>query len=228
MLKANINYLRRGMIIMSNPVVIVNDEKQLDREETRLIIQMSLFDDLTEEDVIKTKWLLKLYPGMLDIIKNYELNNKTLNNGMTEYDLAAAHGTLGKRETGKEIISDVTANTVILKDKREVLYVFYKERSRILGGVINNIRDPHELMIAKLLFVDGMRSKRAQGYMTRVKRTDDIYPIGTTTFFEKRRNIIKNISNSLKINRELDLIEIDYGPGRNPEGECRFIIMEWQ
>jgi hypothetical protein len=82
-------------------------------------------------------------------------------------------------------------------------------------------------MIAKLLFIDGMRSKRAQSYLTRVKRTDDIYPIGTTTFFEKRRNIIKNIANSLKLNRDLDLIEIDYGPGRNPDGECRFIIIEW-
>jgi hypothetical protein len=204
-------------------------ETILDEEkDTKSIMQISLFDDLTEEDVIKTKWLLKLYPGMLDIIKNYELNNRTSKSGMTEYDLSTAHGTLGKRESGQEIVSDVTANSVVLKDKREVLYRYYKERSRVLGGVINNIRDPHESMIAKLLFVEGMKCKRAQGHMTRIKRTDDIYPIGTTTFFEKRRNIIKNIANSLKINRELDLIEIDFGPGRSLEGECKFIIKEWQ
>ncbi len=204
---------------------MITKEVSAEREDTRMIVQLSLFDDLTEEDVIKTKWLLKLYPGMLDIIKNYELNNNTLTDGMTEYDLAAAHGS-GKKENEQDI-SNVTANTVILKDKREVLYRFYKERSRVLSGVINNIRDPHEKMIAKLLFIDGMKSKRAQAHMTRIKRTDDIWPIGTTTFFEKRRNIIKNIANSLKLNRELDLIEIDYGPGRDPEGECKFIIKEW-
>jgi hypothetical protein len=42
--------------------------------------------------------------------------------GMSEYDLASEHGG-AKRVTGQEITSDITANTVVLKDNREILYL---------------------------------------------------------------------------------------------------------
>jgi hypothetical protein len=64
--------------------------------------------------------------------------------------------------------------------------------------------------------------------MTRIKPTIDIYPIAETTFYDKRRRAISNVTNSLKINGTLDYVMIDKGPGRNSEGECRFVFPEWQ
>jgi hypothetical protein len=84
-----------------------------------------------------------------------------MHSGMSEYDLASAHG-MAKRITGHEITSDLTANTVVLKDNREILYSFYKKIAAIVGGVMRNIRDPHQSMIAQLLWEKGMKSKRCR------------------------------------------------------------------
>ncbi len=81
-------------------------------------------------------------------------------------------------------------------------------------------------MIAKLLWEEGMQSKRATAKMKRIKQTDDILPISETTFFEKRRKVIEQITKSLSINSTLDFITIDYGLGRHSEGECRFLLRE--
>jgi hypothetical protein len=54
--------------------------------------------------------------------------------------------------------------------------------------------------------------------------TDDIWPISETTFFEKRKKVIEQITKSLSINGTLDFVTIDYGLGRNSDGECRFLI----
>jgi hypothetical protein len=92
--------------------------------------------------------------------------------------------------------------------------------------VINNIRDPHQAKIAKLLWEEGMKSKPAIAKMKQIKQTDDIWPISETTFFEKRRKVIEQITKSLSINGTLDFIVIDYGLGRMSDGECRFMIKE--
>jgi hypothetical protein len=209
-------------------MLTITETAEEQRKDIESIMQISLFDDITDEDVRKTLWLLNLHPKMLDVIKNYELAQKVREDGLSEYEMATAYGTAGRRVTGQETMSDTTANTIILKDKRAATYEFYKHMSKIIGGVIRNIRDPHEAMIAKLLFIDGMRVGRAQGYMTRIKKTIDIYPIAVTTFFEKRRKVIANITNSLKIIGTLDYVEIDTSAGRGKDGECRFILPEWQ
>ncbi|MDB4867284.1 MAG: hypothetical protein JWR03_1617 [Cohnella sp.] len=184
------------------------------------IVQMSLFPDITQDDVRKTLWLLRMYPE-----RNYELAKLHMKGGMSEYDLASAHGG-AKRIASQETTSDITANTVVLKDNREILYLFYKKIAAIVGGVLNNIRDPHQKMIAKLLWEDGMLSKRAVAKMKQIKQTEDIWPIAETTFFEKRRKVIEQITKSLSINGTLDFVVIDYGLGRNSDGECRFLIRE--
>lgn len=162
---------------------------------------------------------------MKDVIRNYELAKLHMQCGMSEYDLSSAHGG-AKRITGQEITSDLTANTVVLKDNREILYLFYKKIAAIVGGVINNIRDPHQKMIAQFLWEEGMQSKRAVAKMKRIKQTYDIWPIAETTFFEKRRKVIEQVTKSLSINGTLDFIVIEYGLGRISDGECRFLIKE--
>lgn len=208
---------------------IVEVKEEIDQFSERSvaarIVQLSLFPDITQDDVRKTLWLLRMYPEMKDVIRNYELAKEHMRGGMSEYDLAAAQGG-ARRITGQEITADLTANTVVLKDNREILYQFYKRMCAIIGGVINNIRDPHQKMIAKLLWEEGMQSKRAVAKMKRIKTTDDIWPIAETTFFEKRRKVIEQVTKSLSINGTLDFVTIDFGIGRSSDGECRFLIKE--
>lgn len=204
------------------------EENETENEVTMAdqVFQLQLFEDVTHDDVRKSIWLLNRYAGMIDIIKNYELAKKEMVDGLSEYDHSALEGK-GKRESGIELISDVTGTSVVLKEKRERIYVFYKRMSNVIGGSIRNIRDPHEQLISKMLFMDGMRVKRVTMYLTTLKTTADIYPIGTTTFFEKRRRAISRLTNSFKINGTLDYIEVDRGAGRNKDGECKFKELYW-
>jgi len=189
-----------------------------DIQDTKKIHQLTFFDDVTEEDIRKTKWLLERYTDMIDICKNYEIAQKEIQNGLTAYELLSAEGIVAKRESSEDLYANIPANALVLKDKRHVIYMFYKRITNIIRQVVANIRDPHEALIAQLLFLEGMRYLKAQEYMEKGYRKD-IYPISATTFAEKRRKAITNIANSLKINGTLDLVVVEYGRGRNKEGE---------
>jgi len=207
---------------------VITLEKSSDAEDTQKIIQITFFDDINEEDIRKTKWLLDRYTDMIDICRNYEIAMSEMENGLSVlsvYDLLSAEGSVGKRETGKELTADVTANTVILKDKREANYKFYLAITNIVKGVINNIRDPHEGLTAKLLFLEGKKYLKAQNYMEKGYRKD-IAGISATTFADKRRRAISKIATSLKVNRTLDFVVIDYGRGRNKAGEIGLRLPE--
>nr|WP_261771572.1 hypothetical protein [Paenibacillus xylanexedens] len=64
---------------------------------------------------------------------------------------------------------------------------------------------------------------KAQEYMGKVYRKD-VPRIAETTFAVKRRRAIANIAKSLKFNRTLDFVTIDYRRGRNNEGKIGLII----
>ena len=200
---------------MSKAIVLNQSEES---EDNKKIIQVTFFDEITEEDIRKTKWLLGKYVDMVDIIKNYEFALKEMENGLTAYDLLSAEGSTAKRITGQEVTADVTGNSVVLKDSRHANYKFYLAITNIIKSVINNIRKPHEKQAAKLLFIDGMEYLKAQTYMQKGYKKD-LEPIQATTFADKRRRAIATIASSLKINRTLDYVVIDYGRGRNADGE---------
>ncbi|MMZ51418.1 hypothetical protein D1872_131560 [compost metagenome] len=189
-----------------------------DIEDDFKIIQVNFFEDIEQDDIRKTKWLLNKYTDLIDVIKNYEYSLQQLENGMAAYDLLSAEGSVAKRVSGQELTADVTANAVILKDQRHINYKFYQFITNNVKFAINNMRDKHEGLISKLLFLDGMKYLKAQQYMKNGYRSD-IPSISETTFADKRRRAIANIANSLKINRTLDFVTIDYGRGRNKEGE---------
>ncbi|MCL6458797.1 MAG: hypothetical protein K6T85_12390, partial [Gorillibacterium sp.] len=90
--------------------------------------------------------------------------------------------------------------------------------TNIIRQVANNIRDPHEALVAKLLSLEGVKYSKAQRYLEKVYRKD-IYVIQATAFADKRRRGVAKLANSLKINRTLDFVVIDYGRGRNKERE---------
>jgi hypothetical protein len=205
--------MKVGVISMQADIIEIDDI-----QDTKKIHQLTFFDDITEEDIRKTKWLLKRYTDMIDICRNYEIAQKEIQNGLTAYELLSAEGTVARKESSEDLYANIPANAVILKDKRHTNYLYYKMLTNIIRAVINNIRDPHEGLIAKLLFLDGMRYLKAQEYLEKGYRKD-IYPISATTFAEKRRKAIANIANSLKINGTLDLVVVEYGRGRNKEGE---------
>lgn len=196
-----------------------------DSSDTQKIIQINFFDDVDVVDIRKTKWLLNKYTDLIDVIKNYEYSLQQLENGMAAYDLLSAEGSVAKRVTGQELTADVTANAVLLKDQRHVNYKFYQFLTNNIKFAINNMRDKHEGLIAKLLFLDGVKYLKAQQYLEKGYRKD-IPPISATTFADKRRRAIANIANSLKINRTLDFVTIDYGRERNQEGEIGLRMSE--
>ncbi|MMZ55746.1 hypothetical protein D1872_176110 [compost metagenome] len=198
--------------------VILSAQSDEDFSDTQKIIQVNFFDDVNAVDIRKTKWLLNKYTDLIDVIKNYEYSLQQLENGMAAYDLLSAEGSVAKRVTGQELTADVTANAVLLKDQRHVNYKFCQFLTNNIKFAINNMRDKHEGLIAKLLFLDGMKYLKAQQYLEKGYRKD-IPPISATTFADKRRRVIVNIANSLKTNRTLDFVTIDYGRGRNKEGE---------
>lgn len=204
---------------------LITLDKSSDAEDTQKIIQITFFDDINEDDIRKTKWLLDRYTDMIDICRNYEIAMSEMENGLSAYDLLSAEGSVGKRETGQELTADVTANTVILKDKREANYKFYLAITNIVKGVINNIRDPHEGLAAKLLFLEGKKYLKAQNYMEKGYKKD-VPGISATTFADKRRRAISKIATSLKVNRTLDFVVIDYGRGRNKDGEIGLRLPE--
>ncbi|PNQ81629.1 hypothetical protein [Paenibacillus sp. F4] len=189
-----------------------------DPSDTQKIVQVNFFDDIDAVDIRKTKWLLNKYTDLIDVIKNYEYSLQQLENGMAAYDLLSAEGMVAKRVSGQELTADVTANAVLLKDQRHVNYKFYQFLTNNIKFTINNIRDNHEGLIAKLLFLDGMKYLKAQQYLEKGYRKD-IPGISATTFADKRRKAIESIAKSLKVNRTLDFVTIDYGRGRNKEGE---------
>lgn len=150
-----------------------NDELTLlraDSEEDIKIIQINFFDDLEQDDFRKTKWLLNKYIDLVDVIKNYEYSLQQLENGMAAYDLLSAEGTVAKRVTVQELTADVTANAVLLKDQRHVNYKFYQFLTNNIKFAINNMRDKHEGLIVKLLFLDGMKYLKAQQYLEKFRR----------------------------------------------------------
>lgn len=203
---------------MSTEKVIVITSKQEDTDDTNKIIQLNFFSDVDEEDIRKTKWLLGKYVDMIDIIQNYEYALKQIENGMSAYELLSAEGAVAKRESGHELTADVTANSVIMKDKRHENYKLYVFITNNVKFAINNIKDPHEGVAARLLFLEGKKYLKAQSYMEKGYRKD-VPGIAATTFADKRRKSIANIANSLKFNRTLDFVMIDYGRGRNQDGE---------
>lgn len=196
-------------------VVVVNKE---DVEDTNRIIQLNFFSDVDEVDIRKTKWLLGKYVDMVDIIKNYEFSLQQMENGMSAYELLSAEGSVAKRESGHELTADVTANAVIMKDKRHANYKLYVAISNNVRFAINNLRDPHEGVAARLLFLEGKKYLKAQEYMEKGYRKD-VPGIAATTFADKRRRAIANIANCLKFNRTLDFVTIDYGCGKKKQGE---------
>lgn len=207
---------------MSKKIIeVISSEYHL--EDINKIIQLNFFTDVDEVDIRKTKWLLGKYVDMMEIIQNYEFSLKQIENGMSAYELLSAEGSVAKRESGHELTADVTANSVIMKDKRHANYELYVFISNNVRFAINNLKDVHEGAVAHLLFLKGMKYLKAQEYMEKGYRKD-VPGIAATTFADKRRRAIANIANSLKFNRTLDFVTIDYGRGRNNEGEIGLLI----
>lgn len=188
------------------------------------LMQISFFDDATQDDIRKTIWLLGMYVKMIDLIKNYEFVMNEQEGNLNEYDLSGAEGR-AKRLEASDTISNVTANVVMMKEERHKNYLLYKKIANRIFYAISNIRDPHEHLAAKLLFLDGKRYTAAQDYMEKGYRKD-IYPIAATTFADKRRRAIANVANSLKLNGTMDFVVIIYGRGRSDNGEIGLRLPE--
>lgn len=192
-----------------------------EKDDTQSIYQLSFFPLVTEEDITRTKYLLAMNKELIDVILNFEFAMRQEENGLNEYDMSGAEGR-AKRLNATDLISNVPQNTVILKDSRHELYLLYKKLSERIQFAVSNIRDPHEAMIAKLLFIDGIPHGKAQMKMEKLSRKD-IDPIQSSTFGDKRRRVIKTLANTLSMNYTLDYVIIEHGLRRGKDGEFRLI-----
>jgi hypothetical protein len=211
---------------MSGIAVIEPNEDVYDQKDVELIEkvyqQLQFFDQATKDDFRKTLFLLSMYRTMNEMIESYEfvLNEaKEEKLMLNEYDMSGAEGR-GKRLDATDLVSDVTANTVIMKEDRHANYLAYKKiRNRILFA-IRNISDVHESLLVDLLFIGKKKYKYkdAQMYMAHSRRKD-ITSIQSTTFADKRRKVVASLANSLLLNGTLDFVIIRFGRGRNENGE---------
>ena len=177
---------------------------------------------LTDEDVSKTHYALYKLVSMSTAIKDYEWSQNQMVNGMSAFDQMNAEGYARAGEHGREEYSDVSSSTVILKYKSRAIYLFYKAMVQVLHTVITNVKDPHESLIAKLLFIDYMPNTKACNYLGRGYRRD-IYAISRTTFYAKKFSATKDIAGQLLPLGVLDLIVKDE---RLKDG-YKFVLSGW-
>ncbi|MEK4196161.1 hypothetical protein NYE59_23990 [Paenibacillus sp. FSL L8-0323] len=184
------------------------------------VYQVQFFEDADTEDIRKTIWLLNIYRTIKGLVDSYEfvLNQKS-QNGLNEFDMSGVEGAV-KRLSTSDPVSNLPANVLIAKEARHNNYLLYKQITEAVAHAANNVKDPHENKIVQLLFVGDkkFRYKDAVEYMRRGYKTL-AYGIEATTFAEKRRRVIASLANTLLFNGTLDFVTIDYGRGRNKEGE---------
>lgn len=182
--------------------------------------QVQFFTNADEEDIRKALWLLSSYRTIKGLVDNYEFVLKQpQENGLNEFDMAGVEGAV-KRLSTSDHVSNLPANVLIAKESRHLNYMLYKRVTDAVLHAANNVVDPHEHMIVQLLFVGERkyRYKDAVEYMRKGYKTL-AYGIEATTFAEKRRKVIASLANTLLFNGTLDYVTIDYGRGRNKEGE---------
>ncbi|OKP95412.1 hypothetical protein [Paenibacillus sp. P46E] len=182
--------------------------------------QVQFFTNADEEDIRKALWLLSSYRTIKGLVVSYEFVLKQpQENGLNDFDMAGIEGAV-KRLSSSDHISNLPANVLIAKETRHLNYMLYKRVTDAVLHAANNVVDPHEHMIVQLLFVGERkyRYKDAVEYMRKGYKTV-AYGIEATTFAEKRRKVIASLANTLLFNGTLDYVTIDYGRGRNKEGE---------
>ncbi|MEK4141788.1 hypothetical protein NST48_12615 [Paenibacillus sp. FSL M7-0547] len=184
------------------------------------VYQVQFFENADHEDIRKTIWLLNSYRTIKGLVDSYEFVLKQpQENGLNDFDMAGVEGAV-KRLGSSDSISNLPANVLIAKETRHNNYLLYKRVTEAVAHAANNIIDPHEHKIVQLLFVGERkyRYKDAVEYMRKGYKTI-AYGIEATTFAEKRRKVIASLANTLLFNGTLDYVTIDYGRGRNQEGE---------
>jgi transposase len=189
--------------------------------------------EITDEELDKTLFLLELHPTISDLIADYEFAQQQMENGMNLYELMNAEGNARYGEHGQELNKDVTADSVVLKDKSQAIYQVYKSISTILQNVINNLRDPHERMIFGLLFVDGRRYLEAVQYLE--QGHPGLYGISPTGFAEKRKRGLKKLAASLKLSGVIALVGEEIETDKNTirkthfnRKQFRLVFTEWE
>lgn len=191
-----------------------------DLVEISRMYQVQFFDNPDEEDIRKTKWLLKNFRTFKKLKESYEDAQKRKRiDGLDDFDLTGMGGAV-KRLSTNDLISNIPENVMIAREARQANYKVYKFVVEAIIHASNNIPNIHERKIVELLFVGDkvFKYKDAVKYM-RVGYTEELYSIEATTFADKRRRVIASLTNTLLFNGTLDFVTIDYGRGRNKEGE---------
>jgi hypothetical protein len=209
---------------MSALAIFENQKKEMDKALKMLFKSGELV--LEDEDIEKAEYLLRLHPAM-SVIKSYEWSQSNKENGMSQFELMNTEGNARKGEHGRELNTDVTANSAVLNQKSAAIYQLYKVISNTICIIIDNLKNPHEGLIFKMLFIDGKSVSDAAKYLERGYRSD-IHPIQGTTFFDKRRKALRKVAASLKLASILEVVEEDDTQTRIKKHIVyRMVFSEW-
>lgn len=176
-------------------------------------------DPNADIEILKTLFCLKYYRTMMNIIADYTYSETNKIEGHAAFDIVNAYKHI---KLPQDQYEDSTANTIVMKEKRRQLYIYYSAITQTIRTIIEHVADPHESLIAKLLFIDGWKYKKARQYCEHGYRKDT-YPISGTTFSEKRRNAIAEIAERLMYFGIIDLIEHD----KKSKDGFKFVITNW-
>lgn len=202
------------------PVAENDFDPKNDLVEISRMYQVQFFENPDEEDIRKAKWLLKNFRRFKELKESYEDAQKRKRaDGLDDFDLTGMDGA-AKRLGTTDLISNIPENLMIAREMRQANYKIYKFLVEAIIHASNNIPNIHENKIVELLFVGDkeVKYKDAVKYM-RAGYTEALYSIEATTFADKRRRVIASLTNTLLFNGTLDFVTIDYGRGRNKEGE---------
>ncbi|OMD21349.1 hypothetical protein BJP48_30075 [Paenibacillus odorifer] len=184
------------------------------------VYQVEFFENPDKEDIRKTVWLLKYFRTFKKLKESFEdAQKRKRSDGLDEFDFLGIEGAV-KRLNSTDLVSNIPENVAIAREMRQANYKVYKFVVDAVVHATNNIPNPHEHKIVQLLFVGEkeVKYKDAVKYM-RVGYTEALYSIEATTFAEKRRKVIASLARTLLFNGTLDFVMIDYGRGRNQDGE---------
>lgn len=180
-----------------------------------------------EEDFEKTEYLLQLHPKMMSVIESYEWSQENPENGMSQFELMNAEGYARRGEHGRELVSDVTANSAVLKEKSAATFQLYKTISNTICVIIDNLKDPHMRAMFNMLFVEGKRPQEVMGYLEE-GYSKELFAIGTTTCWDKRRKGIRIVTASLKLAGVLEVVKEDERESRIKKHIVyRMVYSEW-
>lgn len=151
--------------------------------------QKSLFPNVDIEDIQNTLFLLKKYPYMKMLVRDYEENAAELKQTDIE-------GETARKLSDDEVYSNKTANAVIFAEKQLLIYHEYKTITRTVERAHRLIMDEQERLAVQYRYLEGLSYKESLMFFKR--------SMSERTFDRRLFAGVESMANTLKLWGVLD------------------------